>query len=214
MTRGRYVQAIDAYRQAPPSAVLWNKMGVAWDHLSGIDQAKQNYEQALALRPDFPDALNNLGSAWFEQKNYRKALQYYERAFTLNPHSAIIAANLGTAYFAAGKFEEGEQAYHTAYELDPTALEFDAQHLDEGATSKRARAHRDFCLAEIFAAQQVDNRAIDYLRRAFYEGFHNWKHLMHDAAFAHLRQTPEFARLMIGPGPGPAPHLAPRSGHA
>jgi tetratricopeptide (TPR) repeat protein len=205
MARGRYLEAIDAYRQAPANAVLWNKIGVAWDHLSAINVAKQNYERALALRPDYPDALNNLGSAWFELKNYRKALECYRHAFALNPHSAIIAANLGTAWFAVGKFDEGEQAYHTAYALDPASLDFDAPHLDEGPTSKRARARRDFCLAEIFAAQQSDDRAIYHLRRAFYEGFHNWKRLMRDPAFAHLRQTPEFARMMIGPGPGPGP---------
>lgn len=205
MVRGRYLDAIDAYRQAPPDAVLWNKIGVAWDHLSAIAVAKQNYERALALRPDYPDALNNLGSAWFELKNYRKALQCYEHAFALNPRSAIVAANLGTAYFATGKFEQGEQAYHTAYELDPTALDFNAPHLDQGPTSKHARARRDFCLAEIFAAQRMNDRAINYLRRAFYEGFRNWKRLMHDPAFAQLRETPEFGRLMIGPGPGPGP---------
>lgn len=203
MARGHYLDAINAYSQAPPSAVLWNKTGVAWDHLAGIAQAKQNYEHALALRPDYPDALNNLGSAWFEMKNYRKALECYQRAFALDPHSAVIAANLGTTDFALGRFDEGSRAYHTAWQLDPSALDFDAPHLDQGPTSKRARAHRDFCLAELFAAQQIDSRAIDYLRRAFYEGFHNWKRLMRDPAFAHLRQTPEFARLMIGPGPGP-----------
>jgi tetratricopeptide (TPR) repeat protein len=212
MARGHYLEALNVYSQAPVNAELWNKMGVAWDHLSGLDHAKQDYERALALRPDYPDALNNLGSAWFELKNYRKALQCYERAFALNPHSAIIAANLGTAYFAIGKFQEGEQAYHTAWELDPAALDFDAPHLDDGPTSKRARAHRDFCLAEIFAAQQLNARAIDHLRRAFYEGFHNWKRLMHDPAFAQLRQTPEFARLMIGPGPGPGPSPSSRPG--
>lgn len=205
MAHGRYLEAINAYQQAPPDAVLWNKLGVAYDHLSAVAVAKQDYEQALSLRPDYPDALNNLGSAWFESKNYRKALQYYERAFSLSPHSAIIAANLGTTYFAVGRFEDGEKAYRTAFELDPTALDFNAPHLDDGPTSKRARARRDFCLAEIFAAQQMNDRAIDHLRRAFYEGFHNWKRLMRDPAFTELRQTPEFARLMIGPGPGPGP---------
>lgn len=201
MARGQYEAAIDAYRRAPLDAVVWNKIGVAWDHLSAVTVAKADYERALALRPDYPDALNNLGSAWFEQKNYRKALDCYLRAASLNPRSATIQANLGTTYFALGRFTEGAAAYRTAFTLDPSVLDFDVPHLDESKTSRRIRARRDYCLAEIFASERLYNRTLDSLRHAVAEGFHNWKRLMHDSAFAQFRLTPEFAQLMIGAAP-------------
>lgn len=212
MARGQYEAAIDAYRRAPANAVLWNKLGVAWDRLSAVTVAKADYERALALRPDYPDALNNLGSAWFEQKNYRKALECYQRAASLNPHSAVVAANLGTTYFALGRFDEGAAAYRTAFALDPTVLDFDTPHLDESKTSRRIRARRDYCLAEIFASQHLYERTLDCLRHAVSEGFHNWRRLMHDSAFAQFRLTPEFAQLMIGGAPqGPVHAALPRN---
>lgn len=201
MAHGRYEAAIDAYRRAPEDAAIWNKMGVAWDHLSAVTVAEADYERALALRPDYPEALNNLGSAWFEQRNYHKALECYERAAGLNPRSAVIEANLGTTDFALGRFEEGAAAYRRAIALDPAALDFDAPHLDESRTTLRIRANRDYCLAQIFASQHLYERTLEALQHAVAEGFHNWRRLMHDAAFAQFRMTPEFAQLMIGSPP-------------
>ena len=198
LAHGQYIEAIDAYRRAPADADTLNKIGVAWHHLSALNLAKKSYEEALSLRPDYPDAINNLGSAYFVEKNFRQALRLYQRAFSLEPHSAIIAANLGTAYFAEGKYAEGLDAYRTAYALDPSVLDFDLSGLIEGGTPKRVRAHRDYSLAEIFASQNVLDRALDYLHRAMAEGFHDWKRLMRDPAFTQLRETPEFAKLMLG----------------
>ena len=38
--------------------------------------------------------------------------------------------------------------------------------------------------------------AIDFLRKAFDEGFHDHNRLMQDADFAQLRKTADFAHLM------------------
>ncbi len=198
LARGQFLQAIDAYSRLPVDPDTLNKIGVAWHHLSALNQAVKNYQLALALRPDYPEAINNLGSAYFVEKNYRLALHMYQRAFLLEPRSAIIAANLGTAYFAEDKYEQGMDAYRTAYSLDPSALDFDPFDMVEGASPKRVRARRDYSLAQIFAEQKADDRAIDYLRRAMANGFRDWKHLMHDPVFAELRGTDAFANLMMG----------------
>lgn len=200
LARGQFIEAIDAYSHLPVDADTLNKIGVAWHHLSALGQAKKNYEMALSLRPDFPEAINNLGSTCFVERNYREALRMYQRAFALEPRSAIIAANLGTAYFAEDKYSQGLAAYRKAWSLDPSVLDFNPLDMVEGSTPKRVRARRDYSLAQIFAEQGVDDHAIDYLRRAVADGFRDWKRLLRDPAFAHLRDTPEFASLMLGVG--------------
>ncbi|HEY1502385.1 MAG TPA: tetratricopeptide repeat protein [Acidobacteriaceae bacterium] len=196
--QGAFIEAIDAYNRAPADAATLNKIGVAWHHLSSVDEARKNYERALSLQPDFPEALSNLGSTYFVEKNYRQAQHLYERAFALNPKSAIIAANLGSVYFAQEKYEQGLEAYRTAFNLDPASLDFDLTRMIEGPSSRRIRLRRDYSLSEIFASENLDDRAIDFLRRAMGEGFHDWKRVMHDPAFAELRDTPQFAQLMLG----------------
>ena len=196
MARGEYMQAIDAYRDVSPmSAVVWNKIGIAWHHMSAVDEAKRDYERALLIRPDYPEAINNLGAAYFEQKNYKKAIRLYRHAQRLMPHSAVIAANLGTAYFARGKYKPGMAAYRTAFELDPGVFT-DAAATIRGSTDPEDRAQEDFCLAELFAQAGMTENAIEYLRKAFNEGFHNRNKLMQDAVFAQVRKTSEFAHLM------------------
>lgn len=196
IARGQYMQAIDAYRQVSPmTAVVWNKLGIAWHHLSAVDEAKRDYERALFIRPNYPEAINNLGAAYFEQKNYKKAIKLYRHALQLMPSSAVIAANLGTAYFARGKYKPGIAAYHTAFELDPAVFTENSVTI-RGSTDPHDRAQEDYCLAELFAQSGMRENAIEYLRKAFDEGFHDRNRLMQDAVFAQLRKTSEFAHLM------------------
>jgi len=58
------------------------------------------------------------------------------------------------------------------------------------------RARLDFCLAELFAQAGMQDRAIEFLRKAINEGFNDSKRLMQDPVFANLRKTAEFAQLM------------------
>jgi tetratricopeptide (TPR) repeat protein len=195
MARGQYLAAVEAYRDAPANAEILNKTGIAYHHLLAMDLAKQDYEKALLIRPNYPEAINNLGAVYFAEHNFKKAIRYYEKALELMPQSAVIAANLGTAYFARGKYEPGLAAYRRAFSLDPSVFT-DSSQVIPGPTSNVDRAHQDFCIAELFAQAGMQDRAIEYLRKAFDEGFSDRNKVMEDAVFAKLRQTAQFARLM------------------
>lgn len=199
LARGEYVQAIEAYRDAPRSAEVWDKMGVAWHHMNAIGEARHDYQRALLIRPNYPEALNNLGATYFANRDYKKAIRLYRDALRLMPKSAVIAANLGTAYFARGKFRQGFEAYHRAFELDPTVFDEPDSLANVAAnTSLSYRAHEDYCLAELFAEAGMQKQAIEYLTRALNEGFDNKQQIMQDSVFVQLRKTQEFAQLMAG----------------
>lgn len=193
---GEFVEAIDAYSHAPADAATLNKIGVAWHHLSAVDQARKSYERALALRPNFPEALNNLGAAYFSEKKYGQAVRLYRRALQLAPDSPITAANLGTAYFAQGKSHQGLEAYRSAFSLDASVFDLDSPSIIDGPATDQERAQVDYCIAELFAQMHNDDRALDYLRKAFAAGFKDGKRLLQDPSFADLRLTADFASLM------------------
>ena len=192
----QYIAAIEAYREAPQnSAEVWNKLGVAWHHLFALEEARKDYQHALHLRPNYPQALNNLGTIYYAKKEYRKAEKYYRRALRLDPEASIYS-NLGVAYFAQDHVEKGVAAFRTAFAMDPHVFDANAPQLVTEALPARDRAQQDFCLARLFSQAHDYKDAIAFLRRALDEGFDNRKQLLDDQMLASLRATPEFAELM------------------
>jgi tetratricopeptide (TPR) repeat protein len=196
MARQQYLAAIDAYRQAPTDAVILNKLGIAYHHLFALDEARKDYEKALLIRPNYPEAINNLGAADFAERHYKQSIHLYRKALRLMPNSAVIAANLGTAYFARGKYRDGLEAYQRAFRLDPNVFGGDMSQVIPGPSEAPERARQDFCIAELFAEAGKQDLALEYLRKALNDGFHDRNLLMQDSDLAQLRKTPEFALLM------------------
>ena len=92
------------------------------------DQAKpaeaiQQYEQALQLKPDYPEALNNFGIALARQGKLAEAIQHYERVLQLRPGSAGTLNNLGAALAGQGKWAEAIQRFQQALQLNPDDAE-------------------------------------------------------------------------------------------
>jgi tetratricopeptide (TPR) repeat protein len=197
LARRRYVEAVESYRQSPNlTAVLWNKMGIAQQHLFNEREARRDYEKALQLNPKDSQATNNLGTVLYSQKDYRGAVRLYKRALKLDPKSATIYCNLGTAYFAQEKYKKGAETYHKALELDPTAFEHDSSVAIEEGTPSHQRAELSYFLAKTFAEAGKNEQAMKYLRRAFAQGFNDRKKIFSDKEFASLRETPEFRQLL------------------
>jgi tetratricopeptide (TPR) repeat protein len=197
MIRRQYLSAINAYRSAPrDSAVISNKLGIAYHHVYALDQAKMEYQKALLLRPNYPEAINNLGAVYYAEKDYKRAERLYRHSLKLNPRSATAYSNLGTAYFTEGKTKQGIAAYRNAFALDPLVFAVDPGQMISETTSPEERARLDFCLAEIYARAGMDDRALALLRKAVDEGFKDSKRLMQAPEFAQLRKTAEFAQLM------------------
>lgn len=197
LARQEYILAIEEYGQIPhKSAVIWNKIGIAYHHLFAYDVARHDYERALHMRPNFPQALNNIGAVYYARKKYGKAIKFYRKSLRLDPNSAAVYSNLAVAYFAQDKVPQGVEAIHAAFDLDPTIFSADSPQLVSSALPAHDRAEQDFCLARLFAQAGNFRQAINFLRRALDEGFADQKQILHDRTLASLRATPEFAVLM------------------
>jgi len=197
MAHQQYLEAIDDYSQAPDkSAVIWNKMGMAYHHLFAVDEARRDYLRALQLRPDYPEALNNLGAIYYARKNYGKALKYYQKALQHNPQSAPIYSNLGTAYFARGKVNEGIEAYRKAFAIDPHVFESGSALLVNESLPAHERAEQDSASPNSSPSLARISRPSNTSARRSTKASPTARRSSMDQTLASLRATPEFSQLM------------------
>jgi tetratricopeptide (TPR) repeat protein len=197
MARKMYREAIEMYRKAGASAVLINKIGIAYHQMLELDQAKKQYETAIKMNPAYSEAINNLGTIYYAKKSYRKAVGQYKKALKVNPNSASIHSNLGTAYFARKKYKDAFASYQKALELDPEVFEHRGTNgvlLQERSVQERAKFH--FYLAKTYAKAGQVERALQYMRKAIEEGFKDRNKFMEDSEFTALRELPEFQQLL------------------
>src|SRR6266487_3446522 len=63
MARKMYREAAETYKEGPlDSAVIQNKIGIAYHQMIQTDVAKRYYEHAMRLDAKYPEAINNLGT--------------------------------------------------------------------------------------------------------------------------------------------------------
>jgi tetratricopeptide (TPR) repeat protein len=198
MARKMYREAIELYQQAPQnSAVICNKIGIAYHQMMQLEAARRRYQKAIHLDPRYPEAINNLGTIYYTEKHYSRAVRYYKRALKLTPDSASILSNLGTGYFAQHKYKDAAAAYDRALRLDPEVFEHRSTYgvlLQERSVEERAKYH--YYLAKTYAKAGQTERALLCIRKALEEGFTERKKLLQDQDFAALRDLPEFKQLL------------------
>jgi tetratricopeptide (TPR) repeat protein len=198
MARKMYREAIDTYSvNAKNSAILWDKIGIAYHQLGDLNDALKAYEHAIKLDKKYADAINNVGTVFYAEKKYRSAISRYNKALQFAPESASIWSNLGTAYYARGKFELMTQAYTKALQLDPEVFEKHGSvgtRMQDRGVADKARYH--FEMARMYASSGKNDLALQYLRKALEEGFKEKEKLQQSKEFAALRETQEYKDLM------------------
>ncbi|MDP9171697.1 MAG: tetratricopeptide repeat protein [Acidobacteriota bacterium] len=198
MARKMFREAIDSYRKGPQnSAVIWNKIGIAYHQLGDFATAKKNYERAMKLDGKYADAINNDGTIFYAQKRYRTAISRYRKAIGMAPDTASFWSNLGTAWYSRGRFEEMATAYQRALTLDPQVFEHHGTvgtELQDRTVADRARYHYE--LARIYAHAGKNELALQYLRKSLEEGLKDKAKMTEAPEFADLRETTEFKELL------------------
>lgn len=198
MARKMYREAIETYREGPNnSAVLANKIGIAYHQLLDLDSAKRQYERAVKLDPKYAEAINNLGAIYYGRKSYRRAIGEYKKALRIMPNTASFMSNLGTAYYARKNYKEAALLYQEALKLDPDVFERRnsvGTTLEERTVEERAKFH--YIIAKTYAKAGETDRALLYIRKSLEEGFKERSKFRTDPEFATLQENPEFKQLM------------------
>ena len=198
MARKMYREAAETYKKGSlDSAIIENKIGIAYHQMLQTDIARKYYERSMKIDPAYAEATNNLGTVYYSKKSYRRAIKLYHRALKLAPNSASIYSNLGTAFFARKNYKQAAESYQKALSLDPDVFEHRSSWgvmLQERSVEERAKFH--YYLAKTYAKAGMNERALLYIRKALEEGFTERKKMMEDPEFVSLRKLPEFQELM------------------
>ena len=197
MAHQRYQAAIEAYKKAPATADVWNKMGIAYQLMFNLNDAMHCYRASYKLEPKNSNVLNNLGTVYDALKQYNNAEKMYRKALKIDPRSALILKNLGTNLLAQHKYSKGWQEYQAALKLDPEIFDNTTRPRIENPASISDRGAMNYYMAKGCAKAGMTEQAVQYLRLAMNEGYTNPKKIIADNEFASLHGNPAFEQLLV-----------------
>ena len=203
MARKAYADAVDYYsralRQSSQSdPTLWNKLGIAYQQQMDFNAARKAYKEAIRRRQKYPEAWNNLGTTFYLANKFAKSVKYYRKAIELNPDSASFHLNLGTAYYRMKKPKEAVDQYRRALMLDANILN-ERSTMGTVVQARGSDVDFYFYLAKVFASLGRAEEAVRYLRRAFEDGFKEFKQLDEDPDFLRISHDPSYIALRNNP---------------
>ena len=95
------------------------KQGIAYYEQGELDKAILEYNAAITLEPDAPDAHRNLGTVYIDQGKWEEAAAAYEEAIRLDPEFGEAYGDMVAAYIRLDKLPQAIKAGEKAMELAP-----------------------------------------------------------------------------------------------
>ena len=111
---------IRAGRQAPDdlSRAFFDR-GRALSDEAQYERAIQDFDLAIKLDPDYPDAFNHRALAYAGQGDYERAIKDFDEAVRLDPNYAIAIFNRGLALQTMGRPDEAAKDFARAKQAGP-----------------------------------------------------------------------------------------------
>jgi protein O-mannosyl-transferase len=108
-----------AIRVTSGNYVAYNGLGLAFRHQDRLEDAAANYEHAIGIRPQFPDAQTNLADVLLLEGHPGEAIPHLLIALRMKPDSTEAHVNLGAALSKLGRHAESIVQYREALRLQP-----------------------------------------------------------------------------------------------
>jgi tetratricopeptide (TPR) repeat protein len=125
--QGQNAEALDcivsAVKAKSTNFLAWSSLGLVHSSLRQPEQALIHYNKALALKPDYPEALNNRGNVLRDLKRPEEALASYDRALAIKPENADALNNRGNALRDLGRPAQALASYDQALAVNPNSIE-------------------------------------------------------------------------------------------
>ena len=87
--------------------------------MGDIQNAKNCYEKAIKVKPDFADAHNNLGTVYKKLGDIHNAKNCYDKAIEINPNFVNSLYNLGIVHKELGDYQKAKFYYEKVIKINP-----------------------------------------------------------------------------------------------
>jgi non-specific serine/threonine protein kinase len=218
-------EALSASRRAveldPQSAEAHASRGLAESLGSHFEAAANEFETALRLNPELFEAYYFYGRSCFAAGQTEKAAGLFARASEVNPDDYQAPSLRGMCFRALQRTEEARSAFRESLRITERHLQLhpeDARAVSLGAGTLQglgdhARAlewaHRALSMAPEEAAILYNvacahallgetDKALDFLEKAFRQGYSHKAWMEHDPDLLSVRDHPRFRALMQG----------------
>jgi Flp pilus assembly protein TadD/peroxiredoxin len=171
--------------------------GVAMYQHGYLGQAAESFRQALAKRPDDPDAYYNLGTLALRSNDFQQARLYLEQTLKFRPNYPEAWNNLGMIAAQQGQPDQAIQSFRQSVQLRPS---YATAWLNLGNVYRR---QRDFGKSEEALRQalnlQPDNPEVSYSLGMLYAQ-QDQTQSAHDYLEKALSQRPDYPEALSNLG--------------
>jgi serine/threonine-protein kinase len=177
---GRYDEALAVQRRAHELDPLAHRHDAATTLMRAgrYDEALRLASRIIELEPDFAMPYATQGWAYLLSGRPDQGLVALERAVALAPDSTMFLAQLGQAYGRVGRTQEAREMLGRLEELS------------------RQRYVSPYHMAYVYAGLGEDDRAMDWLERAYEERAGGVYGIKGSFLFSSLREHPRFKALL------------------
>jgi tetratricopeptide (TPR) repeat protein len=105
------------------NVIAHNNLGSFEYQHQQTDAAVADFQQAVAIRPDFADARCNLGSALLQQGRVDEAIVEFQKAVEIQPLNPNYSGDLGTALLQKGRLDEAISAFRSSLAIQPNSYD-------------------------------------------------------------------------------------------
>jgi tetratricopeptide (TPR) repeat protein len=181
---------LDAVKNSPQDAMLYNKLGIVQVQLGNRGPAKKYFNLALKTDTHNAIALNNLGAVAVTDGKFKLAIKYLKQALALDESDATAHLNIAEAWADLSEMDRAMTEYSRALELDADILSSSLDGVVAQVHSPEQRARISFLIAKAYAKRGNIEGALEYLRRA--------KDARYDG-LSKVYEEPEFAAVVLDP---------------
>jgi tetratricopeptide (TPR) repeat protein len=100
-------------------AFAYNNRGVAYRLKAEYDKAIDDFDEAIKLRPNYPNAFNNRGVAYRNKGDLDHAMADYDQAITLKPDYLAAYYNRGLVLQETGAYDKAIADFTTVLRANP-----------------------------------------------------------------------------------------------
>jgi serine/threonine protein kinase/Flp pilus assembly protein TadD len=176
----RYDEAIEAQRRAHELDPLAHRMDIITTYLrvGRYEEALRGVTRIIEVEPHFALAYVTLGWAHLLKGMPEEGLAAMQKAVALSPENSLYLAQLGQAFGMVGRTEEARRVLEQLEELS------------------RRRYVSPYHMAYVYTGLAEDERALDWLERAYRERAGGVWGVKGSFLFRSLRSHPRFRALL------------------